>query len=117
MSVVTELTPAVAPKAKRRRPGWSHSRSMLLAGLRALAAGVRAFKDYRLLNGMSAGQLKRISLAHADIPRELHRRHFANMRSADVNTTGSFARPSGGANGIRTGSTISRRNQHAMANS
>ena len=34
MSVVTELTPAVAPKAKRRRPGWSHSRCMLLAAPR-----------------------------------------------------------------------------------
>ena len=81
MSVATNLTPATAARVKPN-PGWSRFRTRLFAVLRRLAAGVGASKDYRLLNGMSAGQLRKLGLTHADIPRELHRRHFASLANA-----------------------------------
>ena len=85
MSVATSPTPAVAGKVKPN-PGWSRFISRLSAALRSLAAGMRASKDYRLLNGMSAGQLRMLGLTHADIPRELHRRHFASLTDAGGNS-------------------------------
>lgn len=81
MSVATNLAPAAAAKLKSS-PGWSLFKSRLFAVLRRLAAGMCASKDYRLLNGMSAGQLRMLGLTHADIPREIHRRHFASLTNA-----------------------------------
>ena len=82
MSVATELTPTAAPTVKRTNPLWKGFRSRLSAALRALAAGTHASKDYRLLNRMSAGQLRMLGLTHENIPRELYRRHFAKLSAA-----------------------------------
>lgn len=86
MSVADEVTPVSSPRSVA-----PHPRRRLLArtgasALTALAAGMRASKDYRHLNGMTDRQLATLGLTRDGIPQELHRRHFANLpgRAADI---------------------------------
>lgn len=45
--------------------------------LAALAGGWRAAADYRRMSGLSDRQLDARGTSRLDLPREIHRRHFA----------------------------------------
>lgn len=78
MAVVDDFIPtararsATAPRLHWVRSGWD-------GFTRALAAGASAAAEYNRLSTMTEGQLRSRGLSRDDIPREVHRRHFADL--------------------------------------
>lgn len=86
MPLADEVTPILSPRSVAHHPGWRLFARKGASALSALAAGMRASKDYRHLNGMTDRQLAILGLTRDGIPQELHRRHFANLpgRAVDI---------------------------------
>lgn len=86
MTITAETHHIAVPSPAQNSPGRRGLQSLgrrFGLSLRAIAAGMHASKDYRLLNGMSDGQLRVLGLTRDEIPRELHRRHFERLSSIE----------------------------------
>ena len=78
MAVVDDFT-ATARVRSARAPGLRGLGAGWTAFTRALASGASAAVEYERLSRMSEGQLRSRGLSRDDIPREVHRRHFADL--------------------------------------